>query len=57
MKAKEAILIIGILLVIEGVFIGTDWAQYGIPSIIILGKHLHHWVIGVGMVLVGGLHD
>ncbi len=34
-------------LVVEGLFIGVDWTQYGIPSLIVIGQHIHHWMLGV----------
>lgn len=47
--------ILGALLVLEGLFIGIDWAAFGIPSIIIGGFHFHHWELGLAIVLfIGG---
>jgi len=48
----KLLFIFGLVLLLEGLLIGIDWSQYGIPSIFIGEFHLHHWIIGCGMILV-----
>ncbi len=52
-QKKRIIYVLGLALVIEGLFIVTDWSQYGIPSLILDGTHIHHWMAGFVMMVWG----
>jgi len=42
---------VGIALILEALFLQVDFTQYGIPSIFVFGYHIHHWIIGAGLIL------
>lgn len=50
-ETKRLIFLIGLLLFLEGVFIQTDFSQFGIPSVFIGTLWLHHWIVGVAIMV------
>jgi hypothetical protein len=52
LSKKDALPILGLLMVAEGLLLRLDFSLYGIPSIIVWGFHLHHWLIGLGLIII-----
>ena len=48
-----ALLVLGLLLFLEGIFIQFDFTTIGIPSILFFGFHLHHWILGLIFMVFG----
>jgi len=49
--------LVGAGLLFEGLIIRTDYSLFGMPSLIIAGFHVHHWMIGAMLVLIGVFLD
>lgn len=52
---RDLLLGLGVLLFLEGIFLSIDWVAYGIPSIYLGGIHIHHWLIGLAIIVWIGL--
>jgi hypothetical protein len=53
MKQYAIAFLVGWLLLVEGLFLAIDWSSFGIPSLILGGFHLHHWMVGLVLMLIG----